>query len=59
MRVALALTLICTGVAIYAIVNYTGEGHDARLKAQTDLKGTYTYFDFNRKLLGIKNIQWI
>jgi hypothetical protein len=59
MRVALALTLICTGVAIYAIVKYTGKDHECRLKAQTDLKGTYTYFDFNRKLLGIKNIQWI
>ncbi len=56
MRVALALTLICAAVAVYAIVKYTGQDHENRLKAQTDLKSTYTYFDANRKLLGIKAI---
>ena len=56
MRVALALTLICAAVAIYANVKYCGSDHETRLKAQADLKSTYQYFDANRKLLGIKAI---
>jgi hypothetical protein len=51
MRVALVLTLIVAAIAVYAIVMYTGASHATRLKAQEDLKSTYTYFDANRKLL--------
>ena len=58
MRVALVLTLICAGVAIYAIVKYTGADHATRLKAQTDLTSTYTYFDWNRKQAPIQYISW-
>jgi hypothetical protein len=39
--------------------NYLGDNHTKRLQAETDLKSTYTYFDENRKLLGIQSIAWI
>ena len=58
LKVALALTILCLVIAIYAMANYLGDNHDKRLAAEVQLKSTYQYFDANRKLMGIQNIDW-
>ena len=59
MRVALALTLVCTAVAIYAVVKYTSAEHDTRVANEKVLQNAYGYFDTNRKLLGIQSLAWV